>query len=359
MASNESETSLDRALDAFNYKSQVSMDSTQLEPILKQLKDRRVFITSTYSKQDTITSASDLGSDLWGMHSTHNSREISPDVDIADKTEQIEANNEPTKNQKNTKKTQKESPSKTMCSIIARDGPFDRFQHIKSTKIPSFYPFIPSPNGTNLIHFRGSSPPLCTMQTVHRGSKREYHRLLIPPIYDGQTELVLCCRKKRNGTKFRFSTDEQRMEKKKNPHYVGKMKVTEWKKGQYVMMTLTMNDEKNVAAIKMVIEPNGSHFMEIMLCSGDNLVEVEKDRNVLKGSIHRFVSPKLSLRVAASQRIVMKVVECVSSIDREMANPMTRSSEISNVQMIDFDYPLSIFVSFAIASAMNSWNSFL
>jgi hypothetical protein len=149
------------------------------------------------------------------------------------------------------------------------------------------------------------------------------------------------------------------MEKKKNPNYVGKMKVTEWMKGHFVIMTLTANDEEKVATIKMVLEPNGSHFMEIMLCSGDNVVEVEKDRNVLKGSIHRFVSPKMSLRVAATQRIVMKVVDCISNIDREMANPTTVSNEVSNVQMIDFDYPLSIFVSFAIASAMNSWNLFL
>ena len=50
MASGDSETSLDRALADFNYRSQMSMESTQLEPMLKTLKDRRkVFITSKYS----------------------------------------------------------------------------------------------------------------------------------------------------------------------------------------------------------------------------------------------------------------------------------------------------------------------
>lgn len=151
------------------------------------------------------------------------------------------------------------------------------------------------------------------------------------------------------------------MEKKGNPQYVGKMKVTEWKKQQYVILTVTLGNGVKVATIKMVVEPNGSPFLEIELCSVDNTVETGKDRNVIKGSIHRYVAQKLNLRVAASQRTVMKVVDCVSCIDkaRNMANSTTASAEVSNVQMMDFDYPLSIFLSFAIASAMNSWGLFL
>merc|ERR1719228_2911387 len=79
-----------------------------------------------------------------------------------------------------------QSPSKTLCSIMSSgDGPFDRFQHIKSTKISNFYSYSPSTSGHQLIHFQGGSAPICTFQSIHRGSDREYHRLLIPPIYDG------------------------------------------------------------------------------------------------------------------------------------------------------------------------------
>ncbi len=52
LMSNGSESSLDRALAVFNYRSQGSMEMThdQMEPMLKSLKDRqKVFITSKYS----------------------------------------------------------------------------------------------------------------------------------------------------------------------------------------------------------------------------------------------------------------------------------------------------------------------
>ena len=150
--SNESETSLDRALNEFDgYRAQMSMESTHLEPLLRSLKDRRVFTTAKYSKvnhpdsfnhnpeypfflsksicfllltpqQDTIISNSDGGSDLWGMRSSRSQSVES----IPQKKEEIITTTP------NINETQ--SPSKTKCSAPVRDGPFARFQHIKSTK---------------------------------------------------------------------------------------------------------------------------------------------------------------------------------------------------------------------------------
>jgi len=243
-------------------------------------------------------------------------------------------------------------------------SPLDRFQHLASAKIPRFSSFTKSKSAANsnahLIHFRGTAPPICTFQTIC-SARREYFRLLIPPVFAAQEVLSLCCRlksksMKRRRNKFRFSADEHRLEKRENPSYLGKMKVTKRRKQQFVHFAVTLPDDTKLCAIKIIVQPNKSHFVSVALLSEGN--DIEND-SVMKGTIARFVEPFLNLRVEASKRTVLNITNCVNCIEHELGDALQKSKNIKNVQMVDIDYPLSIFMAFAIGAAVNSRHLFL
>jgi len=63
--------------------------------------------------------------------------------------------------------------------------------------------------------------------------QRQFFQLYLPQTDAAQSEFVLVCRKKSKSNKFRFSLDPNKMCKRNNPAYVGKM--TSYKPNYYLV----------------------------------------------------------------------------------------------------------------------------
>eukprot|EP01083_Nonionella_stella_P020139 55826_1 len=354
-----SECNLNAALSLFNpiNESNNILGTSQSSEIILPLKFRRYSSRSSQSidlksfiESDDITNQSDL----WEMQSIHTSFALNDDRELT-----TPSNHEPSQSPKQSKLIGQKKM--TLSPIIAVDR-FERFKHIEAKQVPSFDIFASDQSEPELIHFAGSSSPICTFQIMYPSDQRQYFRMLIPPFYPNQTVSLLCCRKKKNMDKFRFSTDEFQMEKRNNSHYVGKMKVIKKAKNKFVTFRLTMKNKQNACLIKINVNPpNNSHMCEVQLSTNDNLIET--NGIAMKGTINNFVAPKLTLSVSSSNRTVLNITDCMNCIENVLQKQPTmfkpKSNRISDVQTIDFDYPLSIFLAFAITCAVNCRHAYI
>ena len=211
-----------------------------------------------------------------------------------------------------------------------------------------------------LIHSRGISPPVCVFQTILpkniKIDDRMYYRLIIPNIIENQRVNVICCRKKRKKEKYRFSTDELNLQKRGNKNYVGKMKLIE-KNKKYITYLVTLKDYNQIATIKIEIK-NNVHCIEVKLLDYmDNLYEEKiqnNDHKIMTGIVQTFMQPQLKLLIQSSKRIVLELKSY-----KDITTILNNNNIYNENLIIDFDYPLSMFLSFAIICALKSRKNYL
>eukprot|EP01084_Bolivina_argentea_P260285 439508_1 len=236
----KAQNSLNRAIDSFNDDGEKN-NNNEYE-FTNTLND------ATNISDKLFCQSIDLKSTLWDESTFHTSelwdmQSINFSVMNTSINTSIMSSDEITVSSNNKKSEKKILPTLASESILTP------FQHIKTNKIPSFEEFTYDKNESDFVHFQGLSPPMCTFQIIrnselHKNDNREYYRMLIPPIYDNQKILLLCCRKKKNVKKFRFSTDEFKMNKRNNPYYIGKMKIIKNEKNKCVTFMVSTNNTK-------------------------------------------------------------------------------------------------------------------
>mmetsp|Transcript_12454 Transcript_12454/g.23855 ORF Transcript_12454/g.23855 Transcript_12454/m.23855 type:complete len:193 (-) Transcript_12454:113-691(-) len=170
---------------------------------------------------------------------------------------------------------------------------------------------------------------------------RRFYMLLLPQMSAEQQEHCLCCKRKAKGNKFRFSLDASKITKRGNPSYIGKMK--ESSKGFYEVKLSTNQ-------LVMTIRVAGTEVSAELQHQFLNSVEGGKQGRTIMGNIQTFVQPILALKVESSNRTIFKLsrpyeaTKSAKSGDKAIMNPGTF--------LLDFNYPLTIFLSFAILCAV-------
>lgn len=191
-------------------------------------------------------------------------------------------------------------------------------------------------------HRQGLKAPPLVFKVCRDKEGRRFYMLLLPQVNAEQQEHCLCCRRKAKGNKFRFSVDQSKMTKKNNPNYIGKMK--EQRRGLYevhlrthmLIMTIKISDNEVSAELQ-------NQFL--------NSVELGRQGRTIRGNVQTFVQPMLALKVESSKRTILKVSRPFEI--KEVSQPRT-SSDINQIDtyLVDFDYPMTIFLSFAVLCAM-------
>jgi len=157
-----------------------------------------------------------------------------------------------------------------------------------------------------------------------------------------QQEHCLCCRRKAKGKKFRFSLDESKLTKKNNPNYIGKMK--ERKPGLYEVY---LRSNVLVMTIRIAENEVSAELQNQFL----NSVERGKSGRTMRGIVQIFVQPMLALKVDSSKRTILKVSRPFEMKEvAETGTPQEVNQE--GTYLVDFDYPMTIFLSFAVLCAI-------
>eukprot|EP00467_Chlorarachnion_reptans_P013274 CAMPEP_0114521054 /NCGR_PEP_ID=MMETSP0109-20121206/19971_1 /TAXON_ID=29199 /ORGANISM="Chlorarachnion reptans, Strain CCCM449" /LENGTH=436 /DNA_ID=CAMNT_0001702113 /DNA_START=280 /DNA_END=1590 /DNA_ORIENTATION=+ len=230
---------------------------------------------------------------------------------------------------------------KMQQSVNARVSNFDDLLHVpvwhrqglKAPPLVSLFPETCYPQGLK-------APPL-VFKICTTSDSRRFYMLLLPQVNAEQQEHCLCCRRKAKGKKFRFSLDESKMTKRNNPNYVGKMK--EQRPGVYevylrrnmLVITIDVTDSEVSAELQ-------NQFL--------NSVELGRAGRTVRGNVQTFVDPMLALKVDSSKRTVLKVTRPGNKM-KEVAQATSELVHPNATYLVDFDYPLSIFLSFSILCA--------
>ena len=323
--SEEAELGLNKALTFFN-ESADNMDLLILNhsDIVSSTNNRK-FSEQSIDLKSFIDGENDEQSSLWEMHSMN----VTMNASFNEIVNIKENNNGDKKNNDNDDR-------------IIHNEHDKRFEKLDSKYIKTFESHLfNTKNERDLINFQGLSPPLLTFQIKQNINNREYYRLLIPPICGKNQNMVyLCCRKKKNSDKWRFSSDEYILEKKNNPYYIGKMKVIQKQKYQFIKFKVSSKENKKLCLMTITKH----NFIQITMEGNDDKT---KEINI-KGIINKYVEPKLILRMSDTQRTVLNICSGLDYVENTLTN-----GNNNNCQIIDFDYPLSIFITFSIACAMN------
>lgn len=196
---------------------------------------------------------------------------------------------------------------------------------------------------------------------------RPVYMLMLPQVAADQTENCLCCRRKAKGNKFRFSLDETRITKKNNPKYIGKMKQT----SEGVYEVYLARDNLHVMQITIRDREVSVEIVTQFL----NTVERGRGGRTIRGLIQNFVQPMLTLNVESSKRSVLKVsrpyeIKDVArsttqqhtdakyeKIGSRGVTKMPAATNRDGTYLVDYDYPLTIFLSFSIVCALKDAES--
>jgi len=347
----QAQSCLNDALSIFNENQAETLSNS--DPFITSLNftadesKRQLSLNASIDLKSEIVDDGEM-SDLWQMHSLHG-KSMTLNSSVASiREENVEYS------KKISLKKLNASPIKRLQSMsYAIPDAIFRFDHIDETneRIATF-----EQCNAQFIYFQGVNPPLLTFQSLTDTPRKnklfkqkniEWFRLLIPPCYDDQKIFVLECRKRRFLDKWRFTSNEQ---------IIGKMKVIKRRKNEFVQFQIKRCGVENsiCAEIKISVQQiNESHAVEVILSSIGNEIEGSKG-NILRGVIRNYVLPKLNLCICSSKRTVLNIHSCD---DNEEMNE--KLDTIKNVQMLDMDYPLSIFVSFAIATAIQCRHLFI
>eukprot|EP01083_Nonionella_stella_P193190 713776_1 len=210
-----------------------------------------------------------------------------------------------------------------------------------------------------LIHRKGVQAPPMVLEHVTK-TFRAYYRMLLPQQDPTQTDSCLYCRRKRKVMKFRFSLSEI-MTKRGNPYYVGKMKRAKHDNVYY----LRKRDGTDVADIA-ITSSVGKHSVKVTIRDKD-IVSSEEETSEdgcikLSGVVQKFLQPRISVKVVKTSRTVLEVLNPSDSEkpprvpgapSPTLVRPETQGNR-QNKFVVEFNYPLTVFISMAIVCAVES-----
>jgi hypothetical protein len=273
-----------------------------------------------------------------------------------------------------------------------------RLEKLESKQIAAFSSFT-SCTDHELIHKSGSSAPtlLFELCNSHSAVDRSYFRLFLPQTNSTQQCTFLCCRKKSKQNKWRFSLNDNNMGKKNNPDYEGKMTLENGnfgaEKGQNCVAAETvchflLSSRSNQPCARISVSNKlGKHSVSVQII-GDyvkNNVEITKNGLKFTGNYNSYVQPLLTLSIEArrtnsvllssaaltiSKNYVGRTVLQVSKIAQKFNSSVSSSNNSGIAEsggalspntvndgryVIEFDYPLTIFLTFAILCALESY----
>ena len=271
-------------------------------------------------------------------------------------------------------------------SSFSSSGPVHLFP-----PLPSIAPWS-SRHADSLLHRQGSSAPPLLVETVHPPSalsltpslpphphlssaapERAYLRVLLPTLSSSQLEHSLCCRQKSSERKWRFSSSPDRLTKRGNDAYCGKLKLLPMTADGSIF-AYDLSDEKGQLAAHIVAqhsraqqlaETDWSVWAELlgdcvneveegragrMLVGGERLTRAEEAQEAggtagvgSEGQPHEE-RRLLSLRVESSGRTVL--------ICDAMTDGKGGGDGQAHRRCLTVDYPLSIFLGFAVVCAV-------
>ena len=244
------------------------------------------------------------------------------------------------------------SPSTPVLSSYAPHTPWHVFP-----PLPSIPALLSHDSQLPLLHRQGSSMPPLIIETVHpaldlssAASPRPYLRLLLPPSSSSDPLHALCCRKKSQQSVWRFSVDPDRLTRAHNPAYAGSLSLVQQSEGGHgggQQMTFELFDADDSTVGRVVVErgKKGGCRVGVELHTGySNEVEAGRGGRLLVGGEDETTG-LLVLRVEASDRSVL--------IREELAGEGRKGGVGgSGRQCLTLDYPLTVFVGFAIACAV-------
>merc|ERR1712137_277556 len=138
------------------------------------------------------------------------------------------------------------------------------------------------------------------------------------------------------------------MMKRKNKDYVGKM--TYYNSDREFVLT-----RKTGETVAQITIESSSNVSVRLMGSVVNKQEAEKGEGgrVIKGSVRARNTPLMTMKVAETKRTVLELHKPSEYLDDEKQDaPVQRSSVKYYMEM---DYPLTIFISFAISVALESY----
>jgi hypothetical protein len=225
------------------------------------------------------------------------------------------------------------------------------FQRLETTsEMPDGIATWDSISHVNIIHRQGLNAPAVIFQRKEqKQEQRSYFELLLPQTSANQQEMFLCCRQKTTGRAkaFRFSYDPEKMHKRKNPSYIGSMVCPVDNPNLYEVLLQAGRHEVKIASIVIRTEIGKHHVAVELLNQYLNLHEKGRPGRMMDGKYHRYIQPCLALSVSSSKRVVLELTKPFSGL-------LEAGDDAQNAKyMIDFDYPLTIFLSFAISCAVS------
>ena len=195
-----------------------------------------------------------------------------------------------------------------------------------------------------LIHRQGLKAPPMVFEKTGR-LDRTFYQLFLPQTASSQKESVLCCRKKSAENKFRFSLDPNVMTKKDNPAYVGKMSC---KSAALDDFNITLADGVVIANVTISSDVGKRSISCELLNQYLNAQESGRGGRTLNGTIQIYMQPYIALAVESSRRAVLSVYNPNESDATKASN---LNIDYREKLIVEQDYPLSVFLSFAIVCA--------
>jgi len=229
-----------------------------------------------------------------------------------------------------------------------------RYSHVTgqtvTTQKSAISDFFSSMSHIDLIHRNGLRAPPIVFDVISPGidSDRGYFRVLLPQADAMQMESALVARKKSKKNKYRFSLDPNRMTKRNNPSYVGKLTGQGSKQNAFSKSLLTLANGQKLARIEISrvdsAEPQFDVRVEV-LQEDLNLHEQGEEGRMISGFFKPRGSSLMLLRVGSTGRVVMEATN-------PYAVPNASLDDIpQNKRIFEFDYPLTIFITFAVLVA--------
>ena len=226
---------------------------------------------------------------------------------------------------------------------------------------PSLPAILPAQcaNAMELIHAQGlQCPPLHfhLVKDPEDPNLRPYFSLPLVPLDDNSSPVSLCCRKKMNEDKYRFVIGASNLTKKGNPNYIGKMTRIE------NVFTITLSTGMVLAEITFAPLLTKCAVQVKILNRYVNVREIGPGGSIFTGVQMLQVSgPILSLVVESANRPVLEIYDSQQFGKIADKEPLHASSvdtarglDVNARYVADFDYPMTIFLVFAILCALHA-----